>query len=124
MNPEDLEQLRGVNVKFNEHVESKPVIEDYKTSWPWDIEPKLIEEDQGHSATIKVEDVNVNLRGVVVVGVGEDVTIWRERVIRKIVLKTKPFNNQNHILSLNPMFVNRANIVSQMCSQLANKSYS
>jgi hypothetical protein len=43
---------------------------------PWDIGSRFIEEDHGHRTTINVDDVTVNLRGVVMVDVGEEVTVW------------------------------------------------
>jgi len=76
--PSDLEQLEKtkVKVKLRGKVDSKPIIEYYKTSWPWDIGSRLIEEDHGHQTIISVDNVTVYLRGVVIVEVGEEVIVW------------------------------------------------
>jgi hypothetical protein len=71
-----LKELDGVNVKFSGTVDAKPVIEYYKTSWPWDLGSRMIEEDHGHRTTLSVDGVTVYLTGVAPTKVGERVTVW------------------------------------------------
>ena len=76
LEPEDLIELDGVNIKFSGTVDAKPVIEYYKTSWPWDIGSRIIEEDHGHRTTLSVDGVKVYLTGVAPTRVDERVTVW------------------------------------------------
>ena len=73
--PDDVAQLKDVNVKFEGTITDKPIIKFYAAGWSWSIGSRLIEEDHGHRTTLKVSGISVHFKGPLYLRKGEKVVV-------------------------------------------------
>ena len=76
VNPEDIDQLNDINVKFAGTLVEKPIVTFYSAGWPWSIESRVIEEDHGHGTILKVNKITVYFKGPLYLRRKEKVTVW------------------------------------------------
>jgi hypothetical protein len=82
---DDIVQLDDVNVKVEEMITEKPVVEFYAAGWPWSISSHLVEEDHGHRTRLKIKEVPVYFKGPLYLSKGEKITVWgklKDKVIQ------------------------------------------
>ena len=86
----DLAEITKAKIKYSGVVTAKPVVWYYGTSLPWDIESS-VEEDHGHKTRIKIDDIPVSIRGIVIPKLGDTVSLlgtWNNGAIEAWRLET------------------------------------
>ncbi len=90
---QDLSEIKKAKIKYSGQVTEKPVTWYYRTSLPWDLESS-VEEDHGHKTGIRVDDIPVSIRGVVLPKIGETVSLlgeWDNGIINTWRLETPEY---------------------------------